>query len=132
MYKRPLALIALIAAACKDLETVLTEAEKIEPQTAQDPAGQDDANGQAADVRAAAEKRARGILDDIEAHVREARTVSWSVDVDPPAPPAPPLPPATELPPVPPAPVEPVPGVPAPEAPAAPSDTAPPSDPPVV
>lgn len=126
MYKRPLALIALIAAACKDFEAVLVEAEKIEPQIAADPAGQDDANGQAADVRAAAEKRARGILDDIEAHVREARTVSWSVDVDPPAPPpAPPI----ELPPAPPAPVEPIPGIPAPETPAAPSDTAPPSDP---
>ncbi len=139
MYVRQIAMLALIAAACADAKATLERASQIKPDQAQDPAGQDDANGEAAAIRTAAETRVRGILDDIKAHANEALTVSWQDDPigtntppPPPAEPVPgaPVPGAIDTAPVvadpPPPVVDPPPVV---ETPAPPSDTVPPSDP---
>ncbi len=127
MYARQIAMLALITAACADAKATLERASEIKPDQAQDPAGQDDANGEAAAVRTAAETRVRGILGDIQVHANEALTAPWQ---DEPVV-VPPVVPPVVLPPEPIPPVEPVPGAidTAPVVAEPPSDTAPPSDP---
>jgi len=82
MYEKPIAEVQSIAAACADLLGVFERAKQVKPASASDPAGQDDADLQAKEEIAAAEKRARGIFGDIVAHAQSALGAEWG-DVAP-------------------------------------------------